>query len=147
MGKSLGEANTEDIDKSLNEMLNAQNDKDYMLTNLKAMIKYQNDLADQVESRRMQVNQFALQTLALSFTGIGVVVALANGDYSLVVQGVLAFLFVYALTALATTIVFERQSAFKYPFLDLKKGGNSWRWFYYGNPFVQKLRQKFNIYV
>ena len=124
---------------AMNDMLNARQDKDQLLAEIKEMIKHQCDLTDKIEGRRTQANHFALQGLALSITGTGIIITLARGIYPSVIQGFLAFLSVYAISGLLTSILFERQSSFRYPFLKLPQGGNSWRWFYYGNPIVQKL--------
>jgi hypothetical protein len=126
-------------DAAIQALLKTDKDKEKLLADLTQMIRHQIDLTDKVESRRVQANQFALQTLALCFTGIGVLVATARGNYPAVIQGVIVFLSLYALTALVISFVFERQSSFRYPFLSLQRHGNSWKWFYYGNPRVQEL--------
>ena len=43
------------------------------------------------------------------------------------------------ISSLITTLVFQFQSWYRYPFLKLDRFGNQWKWFYYGNPEVLKI--------
>ncbi len=136
-GPNIEEKNI-DIDTAFGKLLRTPKDKDDLYTDLKGMIKHQISLTDTVETRRIQMNQFALQTLAFSVAAIGLLVTIADHEYTPLLRGMIAFLGTYAVTALVTSVVYMQQSSFRYPFLSLPRYTNKWKWFYYGEPACHK---------
>ncbi len=108
---------------------------------VKSMIRYYNHLTDMVEERRMRIHTFSLQLLAISAALFGVVVSgtagLTPGDF--VFWPLVDSLGVLILASLLSGIIYELQSGFRYPFLQLEQYGNQWKWFYYGNPDILRI--------
>ncbi len=106
------------------------------------MIKHYLDMSDKVEERRGKLYTYALQMLAVWMAAVVVLIGF-NYDSSVDIPD---GLFVLLLTLVVPQIVFSlwtalnyhRQTEFRYPFLkgDASEHGNTWKWFYYGNPHV-----------
>jgi hypothetical protein len=111
---------------------------------IKQMIKYYRNMIIEVEDRRTRLNNFNLQTLAVSVVAFVWIISncqkfddlqLGNIFYifTLLIIGELA------LTSIISILYFSFQSAFKYPFLKLKEFGNKWKWFYLGNEEILRI--------
>jgi len=108
------------------------------------MIKYYRNIIIEVEDRRTRLNNFNLQTLAVSVVAFVWIISnyqkfdnlqLGNIFYGFT----LLILGIFALTSIISILYFSLQSAFKYPFLELKEFGNKWKWFYLGNEEILRI--------
>lgn len=111
---------------------------------IKSMIRYYNDMTDTVENRRIRIHDFSLQLLAISVTGIALLISQFEKITTFVGKcifwTVMIILVVQVLSSLISTFVYIKQSNFnKYPFLKLEKYGNKWKWFYYGNKEILRI--------
>lgn len=136
----------ETISGKLNELRNLPDDvKDIKNEDIKKMIRYYNAMTDKIEDRRNRINSFNLQLLAISITGMVLIIS-QRADMQLTDLG--RFLFgtailiisVLIISSLILSFLFEKQSLFRYPFLRLEKyGNNKWKWFYYGNKKILEI--------
>ncbi|MEL7656719.1 MAG: hypothetical protein AAGU75_12515 [Bacillota bacterium] len=107
---------------------------------IKKMIDYYINMSDHVDDERIQQNTFAWQGIAIS-------IAIIGWFYTLEVP-LLFKIFVIVLMALLIGLAFlkiyefDRQNSFDYPFLRIQEYGNQWKWFYYGNEYVKRLKPR-----
>lgn len=111
---------------------------------IKEMIRYYNVMTDTIEDRRNRMHNFSLQLLAISITGLVFIISQSARIQMMDLGRVLfwvAILIVSVLivSSLISSFLFEMQSSFRYPFLDLEQHGNKWKWFYYGNKKILEI--------
>lgn len=116
---------------------------------IKQMIKYYRNMLIEVDDRRTRLNDFNLQILLISVTALALLYTnyqkIFNGQLGNIIYLFIIFiLMVFALTSLVSIICFSYQSAFKYPFLELKEFGNKWKWFYLGNEEILRINTNLN---
>lgn len=104
-----------------------------------SLIKYYRTLTEEVETRRNRIYNFTLQFLVICLTAIGILLSLFNGKSNLFFWGLLIILITFIVFSVLIIIIYEFQSGFRYPFLNLKEYGNKWKWFYYGNQYILKI--------
>lgn len=131
-----------------NEMKRMQglsdHEKKYKNEDIKEMINYYNNLTEKIEDRRNRIENFSLQLLAISAAGLPLIVSQKDSLVKTQVGQIIFWMFssitsVLVISSLVTTLVFQFQSWYRYPFLKLDRLGNQWKWFYYGNPEVLKI--------
>ena len=103
-------------------------------------------MTDAIETRRIRANDQALQILALSITGLGI---LFSGKLSFPVNSellmkinvtIISVLVSQIIFSLAITLTFFLQTNFDYyPFMQYPQYGNKWKWFFYGNPEIKRI--------
>ena len=108
------------------------------------MIKYYRDMTIEIEDRRTRQNNVNLQMLAISVTAFAVLISNSQKFINIQSGNILykftfSIIAVLAVSAIVSLLLFVKQSTFKYPFLELKKFGNRWKWFYYGNEEILKI--------
>jgi hypothetical protein len=106
---------------------------------VKRMIDYYNNLTDSVENRRNKIYDFNLQYLAILLTASGVLYSIKDKFADWIWIGVCVLLLTQTFFAALIITLYEIQSKYRYPFLNLPEYGNKWKWFYYGNPFITKI--------
>lgn len=111
---------------------------------IKQMIKHYRNMTVEIEDRRTRINNFNLQTLAISVTAL--VLLISNSQkFNIMQLGNILYNFLFliivvlAISSVISLVFFQTQSAFKYPFLELKEFGNKWKWFYHGNEEILKI--------
>jgi hypothetical protein len=112
----------------------------------KLMIKHYIGMTDAIETRRIRANDQALQILALSITGLGI---LFSGKLSFPVDSellmkinvtIVSVLVSQIIFSLVITLTFFLQTNFDYyPFQQYPQYGNKWKWFFYGNPEIKRI--------
>jgi len=130
------------IKKELDEALNGfsllsdrvKQDKNQ---NIKDMISYFGNLTKNIEDRRIHLADVAWQSLAISFTALGIILAV----HILAIFKIPIFLVLFTLLLMSVLKIqeYQVQSYFRYPFLAYPEYANRWKWFYYGNPFLSKI--------
>ncbi len=116
--------------------------KEAKLTDTKEMIRYYREMTDAIEDRRTRIYDQSLQLLAISITGLVVLVSAKN------ICPIISFtlggaLLLQSCCSLCTLLTHTRQSRCPYPpFKELKQYGNKWKWFYYGNEEVLNISTK-----
>lgn len=114
---------------------------------IKSMIRYYISMTDKIEDRRTHIYDFTLQMLAICITALGICITslgvLSSNNYPKIYLALLwiivIVLFVQIVFMLIIALVHDKQSEFRYPFLELKEYGNKWKWFYYGSETIQKI--------
>lgn len=104
---------------------------------VKKMVEYFNKLTDNIENRRIRAAETTWQTLGILVTAFGVIVAL--DIISLLQIFIFIVLGIQIIFSFARIFEYQKQSKFRYPFLELKNYSNKWKWFYYANPFITKI--------
>ena len=104
---------------------------------IKSMIQHYLNLTDKMEERRTHIYNFTLQYLIICSTGAIFIFSHKNSFDDHIFYPIMVILIIQILSSILIIIVHETQSAFKYPFRDL---GNKWKWFYYGNKSVLKIK-------
>lgn len=112
----------------------------------KLMVKHYIGMTDAIETRRIRANDQALQILALSITGLGI---LFSGKVSFPVNSellmkinatIISVLVGQIIFSLVITLTFFLQTNFTYyPFQQNPQYSNKWKWFYYGNPEIKRI--------
>ncbi len=106
---------------------------------VKKMIEYYGRMTDNIENRRIRIADFAWQSLAVTLTAAGVLLALSIvAVIKIPLLLVLTTIFVMSLLKIRE---FQVQSYFRYPFLRFPEFGNVWKWFYYGNSFIPQINE------
>lgn len=132
------------LDKKLNETLGqfenlSADDKKKKGEDIIEMIKYTNSLTDEIEERR---NKFYSDSLILLQVSVAALVLLLSSDSSRFLKFISCIAFIPVIVIqLIVIIVYYRQNESKYVFKDksLENYSNQWKWFYYGNPYTQKI--------
>lgn len=106
---------------------------------LRKMIEYYGKMTDEVEKRRQQIMTFSLTTLTICIPAIGIVFSQAAAMGRIVFWPIFIVLLIQMIFSVIIAIVYEKQSAYHYPFLKLEEYGNQWKWFYKGNAEIQKI--------
>jgi hypothetical protein len=107
---------------------------------IKSMIQHYLNLTDKMEERRTHIYNFTLQYLIICSTGAGLLFSQRNRIDDIIFYPIMVVLIIQIMFSIAIIIFHERQSAFRYPFLYLDEYGNKWKWFYYGNKSVPKIK-------
>ena len=107
---------------------------------IKKMITYYHDFTDSIEDRRIRIAETSWQSIAFSVAVLGIIASLKI--IPLIKIPVLAILFLILLFSVFKLLEFRAQSGFRYPFLQIPKFSNKWKWFYYGNPYILKINSK-----
>jgi len=116
--------------------------------NMISMIQHYMDMSDKVEDRRGRIRNFTLQMLAIWVAATILLTALyldENVDIPIVLfAAALALFIVQILFCFYSSLLYERQSGFRYPFLwpEAEEYGNKWKWFYYGSEPIQRISTK-----
>jgi hypothetical protein len=114
-------------------------------TDAKFMIKHYIDMSDRIEDRRARIRTFTLQTLAIWVAAEIVLLSLLfnksielNRFFFMVATFIIG---TQILFCIYSSIIYEKQSGFRYPFLweQLKKYGNTWKWFYYSSSNILQM--------
>jgi hypothetical protein len=127
------------IEKELQKLSDISEDAKIKKNNeVKELIQYYHEMTSEIESRRGDMYDFTLQYVVILLTALGVVLAYQTdlAKWSILLIALLA---THILFSIALLVVHEFQSQFHYPFLDLYKYGNKWKWFYYANPYILKM--------
>lgn len=126
------------IEKSISELADLDIDeKKEKLENVKEMISYYSNETSKVEDRRIKVGELSWQNLLIVGSAIGVLFLL---DLPKFVQ--LFFLVLLIGIAIIQVLLIKEyydQSSYSYPFKQIKDYSNKWKWFYYGNKWIQKI--------
>jgi len=135
------------VSKKLEELMKLPDDlKRNKNEDIKEMIRYYNSMSDKVEDRRIHIHVSSLQLLAISVTGLALLVSQSDAMRTTAL-GKLLFLptvlivGMVVLSSLISSLLYEMQSGFRYPFLKFDKYGNQWKWFYYGNQEILKINR------
>lgn len=105
--------------------------KNKINNDVKKMIEYYNQRTDQIELRRGRLVEASWQTLTILIAATGLLIA---SKLSLIIRGPILIIFIIQIIfALLKLIEFQAQSSYNYPF-NMSSFGNTWKWFYYGNP-------------
>lgn len=121
---------------SLSEKAQKEKNKDVL-----KMIDYYIGLTNEVESRRNKINDTTIQFLMVFITITGIVI-LIKKDLGEWFDFLIVLLVSQIVLSLTLAITYEVQSRYRYPFLDLDKYGNQWKWFYYGNRYISKINSR-----
>lgn len=107
------------------------------------MISYYSGMTDKIEDRRNELHRFTLQFLALLVAAIGILLTLDENELLSLDSawtGLIVILIgIQIVFSLVILFVYDRQSKFPYPFRELPKYGNKWKWFYYGNDHIRNM--------
>lgn len=111
---------------------------------IKQMIKHYRNMTVEIEDRRTRINHFNLQTLAISVTALALLISNSQKFNNMQFGNIFYYftfliIMVLAISSVISLLFFLSQSAFKYPFLELKEFGNKWKWFYRGNEEILKI--------
>lgn len=109
---------------------------------IKSMIQHYLTLTDKMEDRRTRIYNFTLQYLIICLTGLGLLLSQRNRICDIIFYSIMVVLIIQIIFSGIIIILHEKQSAFRYPFLYLDEYGNKWKWFYYGNKFVLKIKTR-----
>lgn len=128
--------------------------------NIKEMIRHYYEETSIVEEARNRINRFSLQIFAMSVAGLGIIISqiteLRKSNLGeLFFWSVTSCFIVLIISVFCSTVFYQFQSWYRYPFLMLSEQGfeeygNRWKWFYYGNkeilninpnPFLSKKRK------
>lgn len=109
---------------------------------IKSMIQHYLNLTDKMEDRRTRIYNFTLQYLIICLTGLGLLLSQRNRICDIIFYPIMVVLIIQIIFSGIIIILHEKQSAFRYPFLYLDEYGNKWKWFYYGNKFVLKIKTR-----
>jgi len=116
---------------------------------IKSMIKYYITLTSEIENRRTRIHSFMIQMLAIyvtaaSFLSIQYQKACSTILGSIIFWGIIGALLIQIILSLCSIFLYEKQSGFRYPFLNLEKEkyGNQWKWFYYGDKKILDINVK-----
>ncbi len=126
--------------KKLNPVLKKEKNED-----IKSMIRYYNNLTHEIENRRTRIHNFTIQMLAIYVTMIGFLLTQYRKVISASILGKIIFIEIIIVLSiqivlnLISIFIYEKQSAYRYPFSNLDKYGNQWKWFYYGNKETLKI--------
>jgi len=137
-----------EVSEILEELENlGDNERTKKNNEIKNMINYYNGLTDKIEDRRVRINNFSLQILAVSIAASVVLITSKSvkidSDIDLIIFYAAMVTFLVLITSsLITSIFFLRQSSFRYPFLKIEGVGvNQWKWFYYGNKYIERINR------
>jgi|YNPNPStandDraft_1061719.scaffolds.fasta_scaffold80411_2 hypothetical protein len=108
-------------------------------SDVKEMIKYHVERTDEVETRRGKTRDLALQMLGICTTGLGLLVSQSAKVDTWVFWTLAGTLGCEILASIVVLVVHDFQAAFRYPFLQLEKHGNTWKWFYRGNRAILRM--------
>lgn len=108
-------------------------------TDIKSMIRYYNGMTDKIEDRRIRIHNSTLQLLAICVTGAGLLTSQYQTIIPVLFWVIMPVLLIQIVSSLVSIISYTKQASFRYPFLCLKRFGNKWKWFYYGNKEVLKI--------
>jgi len=114
------------------EKINKNND-------IKSMIQYYHRITEFIEDRRNRIYTFTLQLLTICVAGAGLIISQQVKIPQMWFWVCMSFLVIQIIFCLVIVFVHERQSRFRYPFLNLDEFGNKWKWFYYGNKEIIKI--------
>ena len=103
---------------------------------IKEMIVYYANITDQTETKRNRLIVSSWETLAVLVTASGVLISVDFEKKYLI--PIVAIFLIQIIFVFLRLFEYQIQSGFKYPFLN-SKFGNKWKWFYYGNPFINKI--------
>jgi len=138
------ERNIFEIEKSISQELQLFKDfdkknKEAKNNDIKSMIRYYINLTNDIEARRTRIHSFTLQMLAICITAIILLHTQSQKIEPILYNIVIWILYVQIIFSFFSAYIYERQSGFNYTFLNLKKYGNKWKWFYYGNKEILKI--------
>ena len=105
---------------------------------IRNMILYYRNLSDNIEARRNDVFRVSLQILAISVSGLAFAITqysklVTSSAGTMVFWSIVGTVVVLICCAFVAALQYHRQSAYQYPFLELREHGNRWKWYYYGN--------------
>jgi len=108
-----------------------------------SLMKYYNELSQQIENRRISIYNSTLQTVVICLTAIGLLVAQRANIPTLLFRFSIFVLVTQFIFSLVTLAIYQFQSYYKdYPFFKVKYcGKNTWKWFYYGNEYIQRINR------
>lgn len=106
---------------------------------IKSMIKYYINLTNNIEDRRTRIHDFTLQMLMICITAAGLLYTQYQKICPIIFWTITAVLLEQIIFSFVSVFFYEKQSGFRYPFLDLEQYGNTWKWFYYGNRELLKI--------
>jgi hypothetical protein len=115
-------------------------DKDQKLKineDVNKMISYYNQLTEQIESRRSRIIESSWQTLTILIAAAGLLIA--SKLSGIILYPALVIFTIQIIFAILKLLEYQAQSGFKYPFNN-SDYGNKWKWFYYGNPYIKKIK-------
>ena len=107
---------------------------------IKSMIQHYLNLTDKMEDRRTRIYNFTLQYLIICSTGVVFIFSQKDNINDFIFYTIITILIIQIISSLIIIFIHEKQSAFRYPFLDLDEYGNKWKWFYYGTESVLKIK-------
>lgn len=129
-----------DLEQCFTQLLSAdENKKKHINEDVISKILYFNALTDKVEERRSKIQTFSYQYLAILLTVTGVFITYFNNIYIHTRAVVIGVLCIQILSTLFILIFYNFQSSYNYPFKGYPNYSNQWKWFYYGNSYIQKL--------
>ena len=144
-GKQDIDALKEKVEVELQAIRGLQdNVKQEKLADVKQMIAHYTQATSVIEDRRASMHSVSLQLLGLSVAACALVATVQDGLWdNWLARAFLVFTLIIGailfVSATVAVIIFEAQSGFRYPFLELSEYGNRWKWFYYGNPSIPQI--------
>lgn len=108
-------------------------------------IYYYIELTDKIEERRERIQNFSYQYLAILITALGILLTIKSEIPLLEFYFFIFTILIQIFFSYFIIFKFVRQSIYNYPFLKIKEFSNQWKWFYYGNEYIQKIKTKHNF--
>lgn len=106
---------------------------------IKNNIRYFLDLTNSIEEKRIQVQNFSYQYLAILITAIGLLFTFKNNIPFNIYLFFNIILINESIFNIIIIIWYIIQSNYRYPFIEINEYSNQWKWFYYGNPYIKKI--------
>lgn len=131
------------IDEEIKSLLKLKKtEKEEKNKDVVEMIKYYSQLTNEIENRRIRIHDFTLAMLTIAIAGIGILLSDKISFNSEIYYPMLFSLIFVVICGGYVAFIYERQSGFRYPFLNIEQYGNTWKWFYYGSKDIQKINTR-----
>jgi len=129
---------TKRIEESFEDLYNLDEDeKKKKLSDVKEMIKYFTDATHDIESRRIKLGENSWQTIIII---LGVITLIFSSDLLDMYKILFSVLIgVYLIPQILKIREYLKQNDCSYPFLQIQKYSNQWKWFYYGNKYLTNI--------
>ena len=134
----------DNIINTINEALNqlttlSKEDKEKKNKDIIEKIYYYIGLTDKIEERREKIQNFSYQYLAILITATGFLFNYKDKIPNIEFYFIISIIITQIISSSVIIVFFIFQSKYRYPFLEIDKFSNQWKWFYYGNKFIAKI--------
>lgn len=134
----------EDLEKQVTLELNSlkklpETEKLEKIKDSEKMINHYVSMTNEMENRRIKTYELSLTILAISLTAIGLLLAQRENISNIFFWMIIGGLSIQILSSMLLLFFYYKQTEYPFPFKRNKKFGNSWKWFYYGNPEISKM--------